>query len=757
MARCCFGRGTASARAASVRLRGFQVTNLNVRCRGLAAASFAFLVIAAPTAARAAGKLEMRAGNRALAASARGLAKGGQLVVKGVMLQGEAIASTLDLERFDVWRPDAVIEIDGQRAAVPTTAYFRGKVSGDDSSMAVISIRESGEIQGTVNKGGHTWLVGKGRSQRGLHSRSVKMDDVPAFECGNDDRFSPSERLGVDVDSAASLTSGTVLDQPHVANIAIETDYEYYAKFNNTANALDYMADLVGYADVTYSREINTDMQIGFTRLFTEDNDPYSTSPASTSALLDELSNYWNANMKSVGRTLVQMLSGKNLGGGIAYIGVLCDNYLSGGSADYGLSSSLGMNFNWDGDQSHNPASVVWDIYVMQHEIGHNFNSPHAHDYCNIGGSALPIDNCWTGCQAGATVGLPSCTSPTPFFTSGGGQGTIMSYCHQQGGYGAIAMTFGEGHTCGTLPGREASRMAAFVNSQAASFPTCFAAPTCGNGRLDAGEQCDGVNLAGATCASRGFVSGSLSCSATCTFNTSQCSNCGNNVINAGEFCDGTALGGGTCTQQGCSGGGTLACNSTCTAYDKTGCLSCPPCNGNHICDAGEDCTGCPSDCIGGSTTGAVCGNGKCEAGNGEDCVSCPSDCNGTQGGKPQNRYCCGDGSGSGPIPCSDSRCTASGRTCTTVPSVPTSYCCGNDICQASENCSNCATDCAAASETCGNGLDDNCNGKIDCLDAACSTLPACVCKSTGVSCTAGSQCCSGSCRTKGKNAGTCN
>ena len=121
---------------------------------------------------------------------------------------------------------------------------------------------------------------------------------------------------------------------------------------------------------------------------------------------------------------------------------------------------------------------------------------------------------------------------------------------------------------------------------------------------------------------------------------------CGNNVINAGEVCDGTALGGQTCTQQGCTGGGTLACNATCTAYNKTGCLSCPQCNGNGICDDGEDCNGCPSDCIKGTTSGAVCGNGKCEAGNGEDCLSCPSDCNGSQGGKPQNRYCCGDGAG---------------------------------------------------------------------------------------------------------------
>ena len=48
----------------------------------------------------------------------------------------------------------------------------------------------------------------------------------------------------------------------------------------------------------------------------------------------------------------------------------------------------------------------------------------------------------------------------------------------------------------------------------------------------------------------------------------------------------------------------------------------------------------------------------------GEDCLSCPTDCNGVQSGNPGNQYCCGDGAGTNPVDCSDSRCTASGYTC---------------------------------------------------------------------------------------------
>ena len=45
----------------------------------------------------------------------------------------------------------------------------------------------------------------------------------------------------------------------------------------------------------------------------------------------------------------------------------------------------------------------------------------------------------------------------------------------------------------------------------------------CGNGVIDQGEQCDGSNLAGQTCSSRGYTGGTLSCNSTCTINTSQC------------------------------------------------------------------------------------------------------------------------------------------------------------------------------------------------------------------------------------------
>lgn len=64
----------------------------------------------------------------------------------------------------------------------------------------------------------------------------------------------------------------------------------------------------------------------------------------------------------------------------------------------------------------------------------------------------------------------------------------------------------------------------------------------CGNGNIDSGELCDptGPNLNNQTCISQGFVSGSLACTAQCTFNTSGCvsNTCGDGNLSGEEQCD---------------------------------------------------------------------------------------------------------------------------------------------------------------------------------------------------------------------------
>ncbi len=96
----------------------------------------------------------------------------------------------------------------------------------------------------------------------------------------------------------------------------------------------------------------------------------------------------------------------------------------------------------------------------------------------------------------------------------------------------------------------------------------------CGNDMVDEGEDCDGVDLADATCVSEGFVSGDLACADDCTFDVSACLSCGNDVIDDGEDCDGADLGDATCVSIGMGfTGGALGCIDDCT-FDTSACTS---------------------------------------------------------------------------------------------------------------------------------------------------------------------------------------
>lgn len=62
---------------------------------------------------------------------------------------------------------------------------------------------------------------------------------------------------------------------------------------------------------------------------------------------------------------------------------------------------------------------------------------------------------------------------------------------------------------------------------------------SCGDGTVNPGEDCDGNDLAGETCSTRGYDTGQLTCELNCSFDESNCSiDCGNGVIHSNEGCD---------------------------------------------------------------------------------------------------------------------------------------------------------------------------------------------------------------------------
>jgi Protein of unknown function (DUF1566) len=122
--------------------------------------------------------------------------------------------------------------------------------------------------------------------------------------------------------------------------------------------------------------------------------------------------------------------------------------------------------------------------------------------------------------------------------------------------------------------------------------------PYCGNGVVDGTEVCDGTDLRGASCASMGLASGGLACAASCGLDTSGCtpivippSTCGNGVVDFTEQCDGTNLAEASCASLGLAFG-TLRCTSGC-AYDTAVCAaSTVPSCGNGVREPEEQCEG---------------------------------------------------------------------------------------------------------------------------------------------------------------------
>ncbi len=166
-------------------------------------------------------------------------------------------------------------------------------------------------------------------------------------------------------------------------------------------------------------------------------------------------------------------------------------------------------------------------------------------------------------------------------------------------------------------------------------------------------------------------------------------------------------------------------------------------CCGNGVCEKSEDSCTCGADCQ--DTSGAVCGNGTCEAGDGENCLTCPDDCNGVQTGLLSERFCCGAGAGSNPVACDDNRCYDRSVGCENESVVEP--CCGNGICEIYESGCFCPEDCGAplpyerAGLTCQDGMDNDCDGLVDCEDPDCKKESLCwTCNGNGV-CEPGEDC----------------
>lgn len=386
-------------------------------------------------------------------------------------------SAALTLEKFTVFSPDAIVVVDsGSRAerrfTPPTMAHFRGEVEGYPGSSAFWSVAEDGQMKGVLRIDGQIIVAEQTPASINRMSASTarQVDKTHDFagqsficdaEKEHDRDFFTASRLG---QASALPKVAELTNTVYTARVALETDYEFFQKFGTEAAATQYIADLFGYISTTYAAEIKTNLQVGTVYLYTSSNDPWTAT--TTDGALDEVLAYWNLNRTGVTRTVTHFMSAK-AGGGLAYVGVLCEP-----------SWGYGVSFGLKGDFSAANPQIVWDADVIAHEIGHNFGSPHTHQWdTKLSGS--PIDCCYANadanpvCTAGNTdlPGVGSLTGGTP----GTGAGTIMSYCHTRApGLSNTSFTFGLNHTMGISPARVPTQMRTTLEAAVLQYPSCI-------------------------------------------------------------------------------------------------------------------------------------------------------------------------------------------------------------------------------------------------------------------------------------------
>ena len=288
----------------------------------------------------------------------------------------------------------------------PSLSAWGGEVAGHPGSRAFLALSEAG-LNGWIQFDGRTEVISPGDPRE---PGPVMVSDASAlppapFQCDT-----PAEAPDQPPPASSAFTSAACRQLP----IAVETDEELLAKFSGTEAASGYVATIfAGLMDI-YSRDFNGRPSICFLR-FWETADPW-TATSGTSAALSEFKAWWNTNMRDTPRAVATLLSGKGLGGGIAYLSTTCSSVTSG--SGYSVCASLRGSFPYP---LIDRSSSNWDIIVTSHEIGHNMSARHTHD--------LGLDDCWDSASGSAGA----CTQKLT--------GTIMSYCHQcSGGYTNITL-----------------------------------------------------------------------------------------------------------------------------------------------------------------------------------------------------------------------------------------------------------------------------------------------------------------------------
>ncbi|MSR28234.1 MAG: hypothetical protein EXS03_01500 [Phycisphaerales bacterium] len=334
---------------------------------------------------------------------------------------GPCESRSVVLHRVDPFAHAAALVVAGvgpegrvaeRTVAPPPLDCFVGTLLDDDDSRVLLS-RGEGFLSGFVVAEGRTWVISGGGPGSEGPLVSYAMDKVPPgtfpvhpWSC---------EALVAPGAPGAGIPDGGIafVEPCREARVAVETDAEFLNLFGgNQASAMGYVGTLFAALTDIYSRDVNFRPGMCYLRLWETPTDPWNGT--STSATLYEFRDYWYFGMSMVERDGAMFLSGRGLGGGVAWLNAGC------GENAYAVAANLAGSFPYPLVDN---SGANWDILVVAHELGHNYGAPHTHNY------NPPADGC----------GL----NPQDCSAADTNTGTIMSYCHTcSGGMTNIQLRF---------------------------------------------------------------------------------------------------------------------------------------------------------------------------------------------------------------------------------------------------------------------------------------------------------------------------
>jgi len=307
-----------------------------------------------------------------------------------LLIPNQKSTLSLDLVKQKITTDDyQIVEMPSGKIIEPdkNVVHYIGIIKGYPNSLAAISFL-NGEVSGIISYEEESNNLVIGKLEDSNHQIIYKDRDISHLNNFICDSLDNPENGLIETESDDNNGDRVAVKSPR---IFFDIANDIVRDKGGVQGATNYITALFNQVRILYARD-NISVRLSGINAWTS-NAPYG----------NDLNNYRNYRNNNGFNGDLGHLVTYNFSGGLAWVNALCSSY------KYGVSG-IHKSFN-------NVPTYSWSVYVVAHELGHNFGSPHT-QACRWNNNNTAIDGCYNtegGC-------------PKPGIPSGGG--TIMSYCH---------------------------------------------------------------------------------------------------------------------------------------------------------------------------------------------------------------------------------------------------------------------------------------------------------------------------------------